>query len=86
MQTLDPAEESIPRIHIPNIFPQDGKISLILNYRYRPPECLLTDGYYDSKMVFFLVIIWFKDLWGVGCVFFEILTLYPLFPGKDELD
>lgn len=26
------------------------------------------------------------DLWGVGCVFFEILTLCPLFPGSDELD
>lgn len=29
---------------------------------YRPPECLLTDGYYSSKM----------DLWGVGCVLFEV--------------
>ena len=26
------------------------------------------------------------DLWGVGCVFFEVLTLCPLFPGSDELD
>ena len=29
---------------------------------YRPPECLLTDGYYNHKM----------DYWGIGCVFFEI--------------
>jgi renal tumor antigen len=43
---------------------------------YRSPECLLTDGYYSFKM----------DLWGVGCVFFEILALFPLFPGKNELD
>lgn len=43
---------------------------------YRPPECLLTDGYYDYKM----------DIWGVGCVLFEIQTLVPLFPGKNELD
>jgi len=43
---------------------------------YRAPECLLTDGYYSYKM----------DMWGVGCVFFEIVSLYPLFPGKDELD
>jgi renal tumor antigen len=43
---------------------------------YRPPECLLTDGYYGPKM----------DLWGVGCVLFEIIALYPLFPGKNELD
>lgn len=43
---------------------------------YRAPECLLTDGYYDSKM----------DIWGVGCVFFEIIALFPLFPGTNELD
>lgn len=40
--------------------------------RYRAPECLLTDGYYNYKM----------DMWGVGCVMFEIVALYPLFPGK----
>lgn len=43
---------------------------------YRAPECILTDGYYNYKM----------DLWGVGCVFFEILSLFPLFPGNNELD
>jgi len=43
---------------------------------YRAPECLLTDGYYDYKM----------DLWGVGCVMFEIIGLFPLFPGDNELD
>ena len=43
---------------------------------YRPPECLLTDGYYNYKM----------DVWGFGCVFFEMLALHALFPGKDELD
>ena len=26
------------------------------------------------------------DLWGVGCVLFEVLALFPLFPGNDELD
>ena len=26
------------------------------------------------------------DLWGVGCVFFEIVSLFPVFPGNDELD
>ena len=43
---------------------------------YRAPECLMTDGHYGYKM----------DIWGVGCVFFEILSLYPLFPGENELD
>lgn len=26
------------------------------------------------------------DMWGVGCVFFEITSLFPLFPGTNELD
>ena len=43
---------------------------------YRAPECLLTDGHYNYKM----------DIWGLGCVFFEIMALYPLFPGTNELD
>lgn len=43
---------------------------------YRAPECLLTDGYYNYKM----------DMWGVGCVFFEVVSLCPLFPGSSEVD
>jgi len=43
---------------------------------YRAPECLLTDGYYNFKM----------DLFAVGSVCFEIVALFPLFPGKDEMD
>ncbi|KAM4723675.1 MAPK/MAK/MRK overlapping kinase isoform 2-T2 [Anableps anableps] len=43
---------------------------------YRAPECLLTDGYYSLKM----------DVWSAGCVFFEIMSLNPLFPGTNELD
>lgn len=26
------------------------------------------------------------DIWGIGCVFFEVLSLFPLFPGNDEVD
>lgn len=43
---------------------------------YRAPECLLTDGYYSYRM----------DLWSVGCVFFEVMSLHPLFPGSNEVD
>ncbi|XP_034087650.1 MAPK/MAK/MRK overlapping kinase-like isoform X2 [Gymnodraco acuticeps] len=43
---------------------------------YRAPECLLTDGYYGLKM----------DMWSAGCVFYEIMSLNPLFPGTNELD
>jgi renal tumor antigen len=43
---------------------------------YRAPECLLTDGYYNFKM----------DLFAAGCVCFEIVALFPLFPGQNEND
>lgn len=43
---------------------------------YRSPECLLTCGEYGPKM----------DVWALGCVFYEILTLEALFPGDNELD
>lgn len=36
----------------------------------------MTDGYYDSKM----------DIWGYGCVLYEVISKKPLFPGKSEAD
>lgn len=26
------------------------------------------------------------DMWSYGCVLFEMLKLFPLFPGKNELE
>lgn len=43
---------------------------------YRAPESLLTAGHYGPKI----------DIWALGCVFYELLTLAPLFPGDNELD
>ncbi len=43
---------------------------------YRAPECIMTNGYYNYKM----------DMWGVGCVLFEMASLFPLFPGDNEID
>ncbi|NXN65855.1 MOK kinase, partial [Himantopus himantopus] len=43
---------------------------------YRAPECLLTNGYYNYKI----------DMWSAGCVFYEITSFQPLFPGSNELD
>lgn len=43
---------------------------------YRAPECLLTSGYYGPKM----------DIWALGCCFYEMMELQPLFPGENELD
>ena len=43
---------------------------------YRAPECIMTNGFYNHKM----------DIWGAGCVLFEMATLFPLFPGDNEID
>ncbi|NXN32383.1 MOK kinase, partial [Nycticryphes semicollaris] len=43
---------------------------------YQAPECLLTNGYYSYKI----------DLWSAGCVFYELTSFQPLFPGSNELD
>ncbi|OHT02749.1 Mitogen-activated protein kinase 5 [Tritrichomonas foetus] len=43
---------------------------------YRPPECLLTHGNYTESL----------DIWAVGCVFYEIMTKNPLFPGRNAFE
>ncbi|NXK50325.1 MOK kinase, partial [Chauna torquata] len=43
---------------------------------YRAPECLLTDGYCSYRI----------DMWSAVCVFCEITSFQPLFPGSNELD
>ncbi|VDM05681.1 unnamed protein product [Schistocephalus solidus] len=40
--------------------------------RYRPPDVLLGSTEYSTHI----------DMWGVGCIFFEMATGYPLFPGS----
>ncbi|EDO48117.1 predicted protein, partial [Nematostella vectensis] len=45
---------------------------------YRPPDVLLGSTAYSTQI----------DMWGVGCIFFEMATGRPLFPGstvEDEL-
>ncbi len=41
---------------------------------YRAPELLLGANQYGTAI----------DIWSVGCFFFELLTLKPLFPGDKE--
>ncbi|XP_075471158.1 MAPK/MAK/MRK overlapping kinase isoform X4 [Ascaphus truei] len=59
-----------------SVFSKQPYTEYISTRWYRAPECLLTDGYYTYKM----------DMWSAGCVFFEIASLHPLFPGSNELD
>lgn len=42
----------------------------------RPPELILGANEYGPEI----------DIWSVGCIFAELLTGQPLFPGKDETD
>ncbi|KNE62993.1 CMGC/MAPK/P38 protein kinase [Allomyces macrogynus ATCC 38327] len=43
---------------------------------YRAPEIMLTWQKYDNAV----------DIWSVGCIFAEMLTGKPLFPGKDHVN
>jgi len=43
---------------------------------YRPPELLFGSTRWTPAI----------DIWSSGCVFAELLTLYPLFPGKNVLN
>ncbi|KAI7865130.1 kinase-like domain-containing protein, partial [Spinellus fusiger] len=43
---------------------------------YRAPEVILRSNNYSSPV----------DLWAVGAIFAEMLTLRPLFPGQSEID
>ncbi|KAI7863548.1 kinase-like domain-containing protein [Spinellus fusiger] len=43
---------------------------------YRPPELLLGERRYTSAI----------DMWGVGCVFGELLKLRPILQGQDDME
>lgn len=43
---------------------------------YRPPELLFGAKFYGPAV----------DLWSIGCVFAELLTRAPLFPGNSDID
>lgn len=43
---------------------------------YRAPEILLGSRHYSTPV----------DIWSVGCIFSEMVTQRPLFPGDSEID
>ncbi|XP_078741915.1 cyclin-dependent kinase 11B-like, partial [Lampetra fluviatilis] len=49
---------------------------VVVTLWYRAPELLLGIKEYSTAV----------DLWSVGCIFAELLTQKPLFPGKSEID
>lgn len=50
--------------------------SIVVTLWYRAPELLLGQKEYSTAI----------DLWSCGCVFAELMTMKPLFPGKSEID
>jgi MAK-like kinase len=58
-------------------FPNEGSLTEYISTRwYRSPEILLRDSNYSSPI----------DIFAVGCVMAEMMTLRPLFPGKNEVE
>ena len=48
--------------------------SYIVSRYYRAPELVLGNPYYSNKI----------DIWALGCILAEFISLRPLFPGKTE--
>ncbi|GIY22369.1 hypothetical protein CDAR_593921 [Caerostris darwini] len=49
---------------------------IVVTLWYRAPELLLNAKQYSTSI----------DIWSVGCIFGELLTMNPLFPGESEMD
>ncbi|XP_063292422.1 cyclin-dependent kinase 11B isoform X4 [Pelobates fuscus] len=49
---------------------------IVVTLWYRAPELLLGAKEYSTAI----------DMWSVGCIFGELLTQKPLFPGKSDID
>ncbi|XP_014260844.1 cyclin-dependent kinase 11B [Cimex lectularius] len=49
---------------------------IVVTRWYRAPELLLGAKEYSTPI----------DMWSVGCIFSELMTMEPLFPGKSEQD
>jgi cyclin-dependent kinase len=43
---------------------------------YRSPEILLGSRHYSTAV----------DMWSIGCIFAEMSSCSPLFPGDSEID
>ena len=52
----------------------DASVAYITSRYYRAPELILACSDYTEKI----------DIWAIGCIFAEFLTLRPVFPGKTE--
>ncbi|XP_008573839.1 PREDICTED: cyclin-dependent kinase-like 4 [Galeopterus variegatus] len=58
------------------LIPGDAYTDYVATRWYRAPELLVGDTQYGSSV----------DIWAIGCVFAELLTGQPLWPGKSDVD
>lgn len=55
-----------------NNLPYESYSSQVVTIWYRSPELLLGEDKYNNSI----------DIWSVGCIMAEMITLTPLFPYK----
>lgn len=56
--------------------PSDYYTDYVATRWYRSPELLVGDTQYGPPV----------DVWAIGCVFAELLSGVPLWPGKSDVD
>jgi serine/threonine-protein kinase BUR1 len=69
-------EEPAPRRGKPAERPQRDYTHCVVTRWYRPPELLLGQRRYGPWV----------DMWGVGCVFAEMMRTKPLIEGRSDMD
>lgn len=56
--------------------PEDEYTDYVATRWYRSPELLVGDTQYGPAV----------DIWAIGCVFAELITGQPLWPGRSDVD
>ncbi|XP_067938976.1 cyclin-dependent kinase-like 1 [Watersipora subatra] len=56
--------------------PDDDYTDYVATRWYRSPELLVGDTQYGPPV----------DIWAIGCVFYELMTGQPLWPGRSDVD
>ena len=63
-------------VSVPSAGPCDYYTDYVATRWYRAPELLVGDTQYGPAV----------DVWALGCVFAELLSGIPLWPGKSDMD
>lgn len=73
--TFHPDSDHMTRL-CPPAGPGDYYTDYVATRWYRAPELLVGDTQYGPPV----------DVWAIGCVFAELLSGIPLWPGKSDMD